>query len=313
MPFPDIDPVAISLGPLAIRWYSLAYITGLLGGLWYIYRLDKKYRPPLMVHPHWVEDKGKNLPALPEAGSDTEYIHIRWVREPLYETLLTYALLGVVLGGRLGYVVFYQPLHFLQNPHEILFLWEGGMSFHGGVLGVIFAIWLFARKYKKPFFGVIDLVACATPIGLGLGRLANFVNAELWGRPTDVPWGVVFCNERIAAMFGGVCRAGMVPRHPSQLYEAVLEGLVLFLLLAWFAWKKGKVEQRGWLSGLFLAGYGLSRFTVEFFREPDVQLGYFFGGITMGQLLSVPMIALGVYLMRRARVHMVEEHGKQAG
>lgn len=283
MVFPEIDPIALSIGPLAIRWYSLAYLVGLLGGIWYVGRLNAHYGYPIPRY--------HTTPPKKEGGKEDRY--------SLLESLLTHALLGVVLGGRLGEVLFYQPGYYLQHPVQILYVWQGGMSFHGGLLGVIFAIWLFARKYQLKFFTVIDLVACATPIGLGLGRITNFINGELWGRPTDVPWGIIFCNPTVTAMHGGVCPAGLIARHPSQLYEAFLEGLVLFLLLAWFAWRKHKGEQRGFLSGLFLTGYGLSRFTVEFVREPDGVVGF----LTTGQALSLPMILLGLYLIHWSRRH----------
>ena len=258
IPFPAIDPVLVQVGPFAIRWYALAYIVGLLIG--WRYCLYLAGRPPRLVTRDQLDD------------------------------FFLWATLGVVLGGRIGYVLFYQPGYFLEHPLDILFVWEGGMSFHGGLIGVILAMYLFARRRGIPFFALTDIVASATPIGLFFGRLANFVNGELFGRPTDVPWAMVFPN------------GGDQPRHPSQLYEAALEGVVLFLALFLLARFTRALERPGLLSGVFLIGYGLSRFLVEFFREPDAQLGYLIGGtVTMGQILSLPMIALGLFLVFRAR------------
>jgi len=257
IPFPAVDPVMISIGPFAIRWYALAYIVGIVLG-WRIVRR-------MVQRPGWQ--------VTPEAADD----------------LVFYVTLGVILGGRLGYVLFYQPYHYLDRPLELLAVWHGGMSFHGGLLGVLFATFLFARRRRFAFFELTDAMAVVTPIGLLLGRLANFINAELWGRVTDVPWGVVFPT------------AGPDPRHPSQLYEATLEGVVLFAVMLWFARTPYSSAERGKLSGIFLIGYSLARITVEFFREPDVQIGYLAGGITMGQLLSLPMLAFGLFLVARAR------------
>ena len=258
IPFPAIDPVLVQVGPFAIRWYALAYIVGLLIG--WRYCLYLAGRPPRLVTRDQLDD------------------------------FFLWATLGVVLGGRIGYVLFYQPGYFLEHPLDILFVWEGGMSFHGGLIGVILAMYLFARRRGIPFFALTDIVASATPIGLFFGRLANFVNGELFGRPTDVPWAMVFPN------------GGDQPRHPSQLDEAALEGVVLFLALFLLARFTRALERPGLLSGVFLIGYGLSRFLVEFFREPDAQLGYLIGGtVTMGQILSLPMIALGLFLVFRAR------------
>jgi phosphatidylglycerol:prolipoprotein diacylglycerol transferase len=257
--FPQIGEVAVRIGPLAIRWYALSYIAGLLIGWFYCRWLTK--RPP------------------------------RTVSRPQIDDFLLWAMLGVVLGGRLGYVIFYNPGHFLQNPLDIFVLWEGGMSFHGGLVGVIVAMILYARRIKQPFFALADIVACATPIGLFLGRLANFVNGELYGRATDVAWAMVFPKDETG-----------LPRHPSQLYEAFLEGVVLFavlFVLARFTAAKGRL---GALSGAFLVGYGCARITAEFFREPDPQLGFLFdAGFTMGQLLSVPMVILGVLFILWAK------------
>jgi phosphatidylglycerol:prolipoprotein diacylglycerol transferase len=258
IPFPTIDPVIVQLGPFAIRWYALAYIAGLVLG-WRVLRRIVA-RPGWQITPTDVDD------------------------------LLFNATLGVIIGGRLGYALFYQTGHYLANPHEILYVWRGGMSFHGGLAGVLVAAWLFARQRKLPFLEVADAMALVTPIGLLLGRIANFINGELWGRPTDVPWGVVFPF------------AGPEPRHPSQLYEAALEGLLLLVIMQWLAWGRARdPAERGLPGGVFLAGYGLARMTVEFFREPDIQLGYLLGFATMGQLLSVPMILAGLWLIARSQ------------
>jgi len=255
--FPVIDPVAIAIGPLAIRWYALAYIVGLLLGWRYCLYLAR--RPAGLIAPLAFDD------------------------------LFVWIVFGVILGGRLGYVVFYQPDFFLAQPLEVLRLWQGGMSFHGGLAGVILAMILFARRRALRFFVVADVVAGATPIGLFLGRLANFVNGELYGRVSDVPWAMVFP------------RGGPDPRHPSQLYQAGLEGIALFLLLFALARVPGVRERPGFLSGAFLVGYGLARLIGELFRQPDIQIGFLTGGTTMGQWLSLPMIAFGVLFMARAR------------
>ena len=254
--FPLIDPVAISLGPLAIRWYALAYMAGLIGG-WQI--LKRLARRPLS-------------PMQPEQ----------------YDQLLNYVLFGVILGGRLGYVLFYQPAAYLANPMAIFRIWEGGMAFHGGAIGVILAVWLFAHRHKINNLALGDMVALVTPIGLFFGRIANFINGELFGRVTTHPIGMVFPN------------GGDAPRHPSQLYEAGLEGLLLGLILM-MAWRMGVSQKRpGSLIALFLMGYGVARFIVEFFREADAHIGlYNLGGLALsqGQLLSLPMIAVGAALL----------------
>jgi phosphatidylglycerol---prolipoprotein diacylglyceryl transferase len=255
--FPNIDPIAIHLGPIAIRWYALAYIAGLIGGWQYCLQLAK--RPPGIVTPKHIDD------------------------------FVVWATVGVVLGGRLGFVLFYQPSHYFSNPLDILQVWKGGMSFHGGLLGVIIAMYLFGRKQGTGFFALADIVAAATPIGLFFGRLANFVNGELWGRVTDVPWGVVFP------------RAGALPRHPSQLYEASLEGLLLFTILAVLVFGFKALERTRMVSGTFLIGYGLARIIVENFREPDSYIGFLSFGTTWGQWLSLPMVLYGVYLIWTAK------------
>jgi phosphatidylglycerol:prolipoprotein diacylglycerol transferase len=247
---PQFDPIAIHLGPLGIHWYGLMYLVGFLGGLW----LGK-----------WRIRNTPN-PVMTERELDD---------------LLFYIALGVILGGRLGYVTFYQPAHFLQHPLEIPMLWQGGMSFHGGFLGVLTAVWLFTRKYQKRWLPLMDFVAPLATIGLGAGRMGNFINGELWGKATELPWGMVFPQ------------VDSLPRHPSQLYEFALEGVALFLLLWLYSRKPRPV---GAVSALFLIGYGASRFVIEFAREPDAFLGPLALGMSMGQWLSLPMILIGIWM-----------------
>jgi phosphatidylglycerol:prolipoprotein diacylglycerol transferase len=254
--FPIIDPVVISIGPFAIRWYALAYIAGLMLGWRYCRRLA-----------------AKGGPVTPEAFDD----------------FLTWATLGVILGGRLGYVLFYKPDYYIGHPLEIFAVWQGGMSYHGGMIGVLAAIWFYARRHALPFLALGDLVAAATPIGLFFGRIANFINGELYGRASDVPWAMAFPN------------GGPEPRHPSQLYEAVLEGLVLFIILAVLSSKPEIRARHGLIGGVFLAGYGIARIISEAFREPDSFLGFFALGTTMGQWLSLPMVVAGLVLIVRAK------------
>lgn len=285
--FPNISPEIFSITifgiELALRWYALAYIIGLILG-WRIAVLAAN-RPAL-----WRN----NL-------SPIEAVQV--------EDLLTWVIVGVILGGRLGYVLFYQPVHFLYHPLEIVMIWKGGMAFHGGLAGVCVAAYLFFRRNLVPYDSGADLLALAAPAGLLLGRVANFINAELWGRPTDLPWGVIFPGEAAQA-----CDqiAGLCARHPSQLYEAVLEGLLLGGLLLFLAFKKAALKKPGLITGIFFAGYGIARCFVELVRQPDAQfqspenpLGYVFElaglGITMGQILSLPMIAVGLFLISRAR------------
>ncbi len=261
MPFPNIDPVIFELGPLAIRWYSLAYIIGLMAGWKYIVRLT---RSPAL----WGKGALPNGLATPANEDDID-------------DMLLWMTLGVILGGRLGYVLFYNTSYYLANPGDALAVWQGGMSFHGGALGVIICVILFARKRAIPLLALGDMVAITAPLGLLFGRLANFINSELWGRVTDVPWAVIFPN------------GGPLPRHPSQLYEAALEGVLLLVVLNVLAWKFKALSKPGLLTGLFLIGYGVSRAFVELFREPDAHLGFLFDAITMGQVLSLPMIGAG--------------------
>ncbi len=267
IPFPEIDPIAIELGPLAVRWYGLAYFAGILVGWFYARRLVRNERL-------W----GGSAPFTPADIDD----------------FLVWLVGGIVLGGRLGYALFYQPDHFLADPTGILRLWEGGMSFHGGLLGTITAMAVFAWRRRKPMLSLFDVAAAAVPFGLFFGRIANFINAELWGRITDAPWGVVFCNATIRTL-NGDCPAGPAPRHPSQLYEAGLEGVLLVLVLRVLTHRFGSLRFPGLTGGAFLAFYGASRLAVEFFREPDFQLGFIAGGfLTMGMILSLPMVVIGV-------------------
>ena len=314
IPFPAIDPEIFrlgpyaidgwSLGPFAVRWYALAYIAGLVIGWRYCLALAQ--RPPRVARPQDIDD------------------------------FLVWATLGVVLGGRTGYVLFYNLPYYLQHPIEIFFLWRGGMSFHGGAIGVCIAILLFCRQRKIRLLAFADIITCAVPIGLFFGRIANFINGELWGRATTVPWAMQFPSELLAkpdkaiaavdavskidprltniesiivayrdnpavrAALGGI----LTPRHPSQLYEAFLEGIVLFVLL-WLLQRRGARERPGLIGGVFLMGYGIARIIAEFFREPDPQLGFLLGnanlGLTMGQLLSLPLIFIGLWLVLRAK------------
>jgi len=255
--FPAIDPIIVEIGPFAIRWYALAYIGGLVLG-WLFLRW-------LVQRPGW------KLTVID------------------LDDLLLYVTLGVILGGRLGYVLFYKPGFYLSHPGEILAVWQGGMSFHGGLIGVLVAMVLFSWRRGISFLEIGDAVAAAVPIGIFFGRIANFINGELFGRASDVPWAMAFPH------------GGPEPRHPSQLYEAALEGLLLFLIIYWFARRPRLPETAGQIGGIFLLGYGLARSFVELFREPDDHLGFLLGGsITMGQILSLPMILIGLFLLMRS-------------
>lgn len=288
IPFPNISPELFSFDiggfHLALRWYALAYIVGILLG-WQIARMALR-RDAL-----WPGHK---------APMSIEQL----------ESLMTWLILGIILGGRLGYVLFYQPGQYLSDPLSIIRVWEGGMSFHGGFAGVVIAVLVFCRRHKIALGPVSDMIAMATPPGLLLGRLANFVNAELWGRPTDLPWGVIFPGS--AAQDCGQLTATLCARHPSQLYEAALEGLILGGVLLWLAFRRGALLRPWLISGVFFAGYGAARFLVEFVRQPDAQfvspgnpLGLAFQaggwGLTMGQLLSLPMIIIGLAVVIQAR------------
>ena len=287
LPFPDISPELFSVTlfgvTLALRWYALAYIVGILIGWWLVVRAVKQ--PAI-----WARD---TPPATTQQVED----------------LLFWVIAGVIAGGRLGYVLFYQPGAYASDPLSILRVWEGGMSFHGGAIGVILAVFFYTWRHALPRLQLGDMVCLGLAPGLLLGRLANFINAELWGRPTDLPWGVAFPTE--AAQY---CPEviGICARHPSQLYESFLEGFVLGGVILWLAWKRGALKRPGTIMGVFLAGYGIARFMVEFVRQPDAQFvsagnplglawqtgGY---GLTMGQLLCLPMIAVGLVLILRAR------------
>lgn len=286
IPFPDISPeiFSIDLGPVtfALRWYALAYIVGLIAGWKLIVRMVTTPRL-------WPT----TAPATPDQ----------------IERLLTWVIVGVILGGRFGYVLFYDLPSFAADPARILRVWEGGMSFHGGFLGVVVAGILFCKREKIPMLPMADLMAAVVPIGLFLGRMANFINAELWGRPTTLPWGVAFPGDAAQA-----CATAALPciRHPSQLYEAALEGLLLMAVFTYLIWRKGWFRWPGAIAGLFFAGYGAARFAVEFLRQPDAQfvsadnpLGLYIHmngwGLTAGQLLSLPMILAGLWFILKAR------------
>ena len=269
LPFPAFDPVLVSIGPVAIRWYALAYIGGILFGWLYARALIR------------AEELWGGKPPLTLTDIDD---FILWVT------------LGIILGGRLGYVLFYNPAHFAAHPLDILQLWAGGMSFHGGFLGCVAAVMLFAWKRNIRILSLGDITCAVAPIGIFLGRLANFINGELWGRATDVPWAMVFPGRE----------AGTLPRHPSQLYEAVLEGLVLFVVL-YMLIRGGALRRPGLILGAFALIYSLARGFSEFFREPDKQLGFLWGGMTMGMLLSIPLALAGIILIAQAMRRQPQE------
>jgi phosphatidylglycerol---prolipoprotein diacylglyceryl transferase len=251
---PNIDPIAFSVGPLAVRWYGLMYLIGFATAWWLgTHRIRKGVAP---------------------------------VTRQQFDDLLFLAVLGVILGGRLGYVLFYKPGHYLSHPLEIFAVWQGGMSFHGGLLGVMLAMLVAVRKHRVEYLRLMDFVAPLVPLGIAAGRMGNFINGELWGRVTDLPWAMVFRG------------AGDAPRHPSQLYQFALEGLTLFFVLWWFS---AKPRPKGQVSALFLIGYGVLRFIAEFAREPDAFLGYLALGMTMGQWLCLPMVAGGIALWAWSR------------
>jgi phosphatidylglycerol:prolipoprotein diacylglycerol transferase len=269
IPFPMIDPVAVQLGPLAIKWYGLAYVVGLLGGWWYARRLVANER----LWGGLARPRPKEL-----------------------DDMLLFVAFGVVLGGRTGFVLFYDLPRYLERPQDIFAIWQGGMSFHGGLIGATLGLWTFARRRGYPALSVFDLAAAVVPIGLFLGRIANFINSELWGRPApDFPWAMVFPN------------GGPVPRYPSQLFEAFAEGILLFAVVNVLVWS-GWFRRPGLVAGVFGIGYAVARIVCEFFREPDPQLGFLFGtsvdalsgGITMGMLLSLPVLIAGIWLVLRS-------------
>lgn len=264
LPFPDIDPVIIHLGPLAVHWYGLGYVVGILFGWWYAKRLVSTPRL-------WPNGQA---PITPNDIDD----------------LLVWAALGIVLGGRIGYILFYDLSRYLAHPTDIFAIWQGGMSFHGGFLGVLTALIVFSIKRGLPMRSLFDVIAPSATVGIGVVRCANFINSELWGRPTDVPWAIVFPN------------GGPFARHPSQLYEALLEGFLLFVVLRFLTHSRLKLKTPGFVAGAFVTGYGCARIFVEFFREPDAQLGYLAGNwLTMGMVLSIPLVLLGIAMMATAR------------
>lgn len=251
--YPEINPIAFSIGSLSIHWYGLMYLFGFVGGFFYLKHIGKQSKP-------------------------------KWDTEQIYD-LVFYIAIGVILGGKLGYVLFYQPDLILENPFELIKFWERGRSFHGGLIGVIIALYLYSKRHYRPFLEICDFTVRAVPIGLGLGRLGNFINGELWGRVTDMPWGMV------------VPMTGSLPRHPSQLYQFLLEGVLLFIMLHLYSKKRRRLGQ---ISAMFLILYSLFRIIAEFYREPDWFLGFIFKDIiTMGQALSIPMLLLGIWLFRR--------------
>ena len=281
MIFPEFDPVLIHLGPLPIRWYALAYVAGIVLGWWYAGVLIKK-------NSLWS-------PRRPAIGSVQLDDLILWIT------------LGIILGGRLGYALFYKPAMYLQlftgdgwgERLELFQLWTGGMSFHGGFLGCTVAVILYSLRQKLNTLSIGDMALSTAPIGLFFGRVANFINGELWGRETTVPWAIRFCNARIEQMYG-VCPAGNAPRHPSQLYEAGLEGLLLFGILALAVWKFRLLSKPGYVTGLFLVGYGVIRASLENVRQPDAGFDHLPLGLTMGMILSIPMVLVGAWLIWRA-------------
>lgn len=264
LPFPNIDPVLIQIGPLAIHWYGLGYVVGILFAWWYAKRLIANDRL-------WTGSTS------PLKGEDID-------------DFLLWAAAGVVLGGRIGYILFYDLARYLENPADIFAVWQGGMSFHGGLAGVTIAMIAFSIRRGIGTWSLMDVIAAGVPVGLGVVRVTNFINSELWGRPTNVPWAFVFPN------------GGPEPRHPSQLYEAALEGIALFILLRILTHGALKLKQPGFVTGAFIAFYGAARILVEFFREPDAHIGYLAGGwLTMGMVLSTPLLILGAWAMLRAR------------
>lgn len=250
--YPHINPIAFHVGPVAVHWYGLMYLISFaLGWLLLTYRV--------------------------------RYFDLKWTKDQISD-LVFYASLGVILGGRIGYILFYNLSFYIAHPIDMLKVWDGGMSFHGGMLGVLLAIWIWCFRYRTAYFQVTDLIAPIVPIGLAAGRIGNFINGELWGRVTHVPWAMIYPE------------AGPLPRHPSEIYEFLLEGVCLFIVLWWFSFNKKRPPMA--VSGLFLLGYGLARFIGEFFRQPDPQLGFIaWGWLTMGQLLCTPMILLGMVLL----------------
>ncbi len=260
LPYPAINPILVHIGPLAVRWYALAYIVGILVGWGYARAIIAS----------------KSLWGGPAPLTVTDF-----------DDFVIWITLGIILGGRIGYILFYNLPLYASHPFQIFELWNGGMSFHGGFLGCTVAIILFALKRNIPIFSLGDLITAVAPIGLFLGRIANFINGELWGRPSDVPWAMIFPS------------GGPIPRHPSQLYEAALEGVVLFVVLNVLV-RKGALKRPGVVTGSFAVGYSIARITCEFFREPDPQLGFLWGGLTMGMLLCIPLMLAGICILAYA-------------
>ncbi|RUT34967.1 prolipoprotein diacylglyceryl transferase [Arsenicitalea aurantiaca] len=268
MPFPDIDPVAFAIGPIVIRWYALAYLAGI--GLGALYGWSLLRRTTL-----WAD----NRPPFPA---------------PAIYDFAFWAVIGIIIGGRLAYVLFYNPAYYAQNPLEALALWEGGMAFHGGMVGLMVAVAFFTRSHKGNILSAFDLLAAVATIGIFLGRVSNFINGELFGAPTTLPWGVIFPM------------GGDVPRHPSQLYEAILEGLLLFLVIRYFTHVRYALRRPGFVAGIFGIGYGVSRILIETVRLPDAQIGYLYGGwLTMGMVLSLPLVIGGLVLIAMSRKRVI--------
>lgn len=254
--FPQIDPVAFSLGPFSIHWYAISYVVGIALG-WIYLRYFVRTHTLAHIHSKTIDD------------------------------LITWAIIGILLGGRLGYILFYNPLYYWENPLTIFMTWQGGMSFHGGVLGVILAFWVYSKKKSVSFLTLLDLGALAAPLGIFLGRMANFINGELYGRITDVSWAILFPH------------GGYLPRHPSQIYEAFGEGFILLILLNLLAWKSSLIHKPGKLAGIAMISYAIMRSFLEIFREPDAASGYYWKYFTKGQLLSIPLLLIGLYLLLR--------------
>lgn len=275
IPFPDIDPVAVQIGPIAIKWYGLAYLSGLLLGWLYIRRLLSQTKL-------WADDRP---PFLPQTVDD----------------LLIYMVAGVLIGGRLGFVLFYEPSYYLENPLDIFAVWKGGMAFHGGLFGSGVAIWIFSRRNGINPWSTSDLCTATVPIGIFFGRIANFINGELFGRPTDVPWGMVFPEARLHYP-----DVEPTARHPSQLYEAMLEGLLLFIVLRILTHYYGALKRPGLVSGTFLVGYALARSTAELFREPHFAHSLNIEPLTVGIAYSIPMLLLGLFVIYFARTQSLK-------
>lgn len=275
IPFPDIDPVAVQIGPIAIKWYGLAYLSGLLLGWLYIRRLLSQTKL-------WADDRP---PFLPQKVDD----------------LLIYMVAGVLIGGRLGFVLFYEPSYYLENPLDIFAVWKGGMAFHGGLFGSGVAIWIFSRRNGINPWSTSDLCTATVPIGIFFGRIANFINGELFGRPTDVPWGMVFPEARL-----NYPDVEPTARHPSQLYEAMLEGLLLFIVLRILTHYYGALKRPGLVSGTFLVGYALARSTAELFREPHFAHSLNIEPLTVGIAYSIPMLLLGLFVIYFARTQSLK-------